>query len=81
VVKLYSKWYKLLGDNWPKFVARVRRQAESDDKNFIQLTEFMRVCMEFKIDVKDEERQNIVFSFPGRDDGTSICVNIYPLYD
>lgn len=31
--------------------------------------------------MSDKDRQNIALTYPGRDDGTHICINVAPIYD
>lgn len=80
-VKMFTRIFTTLGKNWEKFVTDLKNSAEHDDPDQIFLKEFARICKKHKIEISELEKSNLLYSYPGRDDGNHVRINIYPIYD
>jgi hypothetical protein len=80
-ISLYTQIFNKLGRKWQKFIADLRKAAERDDPDQIFMTDFLKVCGRYGVTLSDSERQNLLYSYPGRDEGVHVRVNIYPIYD
>jgi hypothetical protein len=63
------------------FIEALKRVADKDDRNQIFLSDFVAVCKQFKIDLTESERTNLLFSFPGRAEGARERINIYQIFN
>ena len=80
--KLFSRMINKLGEEkWVKFVGDLRKAAEKDDPDQIFLSDFLKVCKKHKLELSDSERTNLLFSYPGRDEGELVRINIFTIYD
>ena len=80
-INLYTQIFNKLGKKWPSLIAELRKAAEKDDPDQIFLNDFLKIIRKFGIKLSDSERQNLLYAYPGRDEGVHIRVNIYPIYD
>lgn len=70
-------------DQWPKFVKAVRRQADRDEEyQQIFFNKFVRVLEEqFSVHVSEQDKELLKKTFPGRNEGERVRINISSLYD
>jgi len=76
-LKLFANIFKKLDAKWPDFIEALKRVADKDDRNQIFLNDFVTVCKQFRVDLTEEERKNLLNAFPGRAEGKRERVNIY----
>lgn len=47
----------------------IKEKSDSEDKNQIFFDSFLSVLKKFKITLSEKEKDMLLFSFPGRDEG------------
>ena len=70
-----------MGPKWPRFIQKLKSSAEKDDPDQMFVQTFFKICKSYGIEFSDSQRQNLLYSYPGRDEGNMVRVNIYPIYD
>ena len=80
-INLYTQIFNKLGKKWLNLIADLRKAAEKDDPDQIFLNDFIRITRKYGIKLSDSERQNLLYAYPGRDEGVHVRINIYPMYD
>lgn len=70
-------------EHWPKFVKAVRRQAERDEEyQQIFFDKFVKILEDqFSIPVSEHDKDLLKKTFPGRNEGDRVRINISSLYD
>ena len=79
-IQLYSKMYQQC-TRWNEFLAALKKAAEADDEAQIFASAFLKTVKDFGIKISHSEFDNLLKSFPGRNEGDIKRINIARLYD
>lgn len=80
-INIFTKIFNQLGEKWFDFINDLKKAADVDDWNQIFLADFISVCYKYKIILSTKEKTNLLYSYPGRDEGKKVRINIYPIYE
>lgn len=59
----------------------MKEAAEPDDQNHIFVDKFVEVLKKYRVELSEKDKEHLMNSFPGRDEGSRKRINIARLYD
>ena len=79
----FIRIYRGLSHRWHTFIKEVRAQAETQDQAEIKLDALFLLLNKFGFHPPptDQEKEQILDSYPGNDEGQRILVNVGTLYN
>ena len=66
---IFTKIFKRIGKDWPKFISDLKRKADKDDESIIYFEKFLYTLYKFGIKLNDKQKDSILTSFPGKEGG------------
>lgn len=66
--------------DWPGFLKKIRKSAESDDSNLIKYKAFLLILDGYGIKFNEREKEIVMQSFVANSDRDNILINISRLY-
>jgi vacuolar-type H+-ATPase subunit F/Vma7 len=79
--RIFEKIFHQVNTNWERFIKKVRKLADHDDRNLIYMDEFMALLQKYKVEITSEERERLILVFPAREEESRVRLNIGKLYD
>jgi len=80
-IQLFTEIFHKITRDWRNFIAELKESAEIDDRGQIFFEDFLKVCGRFNIKLSESQKLNLLYSFPGRDEGNKKRLNISRIYD
>jgi len=78
---LFSKLMKQIGHKWDHFVRDLKKHADPDDDTQVFLDTFISISSKFGVRLSQVEQDNLLSTYPGRDEGPRKRINLRRLYD
>lgn len=75
-IQFLTKVFLQLKQTWKKFVLEVKSKTDQDDKAQIFLSDLVDTLKKYNIKFSSKEIDNFADSFPGRNQGSRVRVNI-----
>ena len=66
-MRIFTKIFQKIGVKWDKFIEDLKKAADVDDQSQIGLNRFVAILLQYGVNLKDSDKENIAMSLPGKE--------------
>eukprot|EP00347_Sterkiella_histriomuscorum_P012608 403367915 len=81
-IEYFQSMFKKIGsEKWPLFIQDMKDNSEHDDHRQIFFDKFCKIAQKYAVVMSEHQKQLLLDTFPGRNEGEKFRLNISKLYE